>query len=150
MDRCDKAVAAPRNVGDVALAALAIAERAPQSGNVDLEIALFHEDVGPDAVEQLLLAQNLAGPFEQSDEDITCPTAEMNRLVAVQQELLRGKQPEAVERNLVRLVGLVSSHALLRRLASPETLGRDHASSRGVGHACLHAWSRDRGERSTL
>ncbi|MFZ1427917.1 MAG: hypothetical protein WAS21_14210 [Geminicoccaceae bacterium] len=35
-DRCDKAVAAPRNVGDVALAALAIAERAPQRGNVDL------------------------------------------------------------------------------------------------------------------
>ena len=65
-DRRNEAVAATRDVGDVAPAVLAIAERAANGGHMDSQAALVDVGMGPDALHQLLLGQELARPLDMT------------------------------------------------------------------------------------
>ncbi len=93
----DKAVATTGNIDQIPIAAMAVAQRPPQGGDMDRKIALHDGRARPDAGHQLLLADQLAGALDQGYQDIESTTAEANRLVAVQQEPLRRKQAKGSE-----------------------------------------------------
>jgi hypothetical protein len=95
--RCDEIVAPSNNRGDVAIVALPVAERTTQSADLDFEIRFFHERCWLGSGDQLLLADNLPGAFDQSSQDIKRATAEPHRLVALEQEPLRRKKSEWAE-----------------------------------------------------
>jgi hypothetical protein len=83
----------------VAILALSVAKGATQSADLDLQIGLPDEGLRPGAGYQLLLADHLAGAFDQSGEDVKGAAAEPHWLVALQQEPLRRKQPERTKRD---------------------------------------------------
>src|SRR5262245_7336295 len=101
-DRSDEAVAAAGNVRDVAVARLAIAQGATERGDMDPEIAVFDERVGPDPTHQLLIAQELTGALNERRQDLAGATAEVNGFVAIEKQLSRWNEPEGPERDLTR------------------------------------------------
>src|SRR5277367_7178449 len=66
-DRRSEAIAAPRYVDNVSRAILPIAERATKRGDVDPNIGLFDERIGPDLPGEFSLVDNLTGSL---DEDL--------------------------------------------------------------------------------
>lgn len=69
-NRRNEAVASSRDGNDVAGARTPVAERPPQGGDLDPEIAPIDHGVGPGASQQLFLADDLAGTVDQSDQEI--------------------------------------------------------------------------------
>ena len=67
-NRRDELVAPAGDVGDVALVGLAVSQRLAQRRDVDAEIALFHEGVGPDPRHQLGLRDCTVLGFGQHGE----------------------------------------------------------------------------------
>ena len=61
------------------------------------EIRLLDENVRPRPGDEFLLADDLAGAFDQSVQNVECPTAEPNGCIALQQHALRRKEPERPE-----------------------------------------------------
>ena len=150
MDGRNEAIAASRDIGDEALPGLSVAEGAAQGGDMDLQIALFHEGVGPYAVEQLLLAQDLARPLQKGDQDVAGTAAEVHRLIAFEQQLLRGKQPEGAKGDFARLFGLVPGHPSPLRLVSLTARARRPIQAmRALSWPASCVSSRDRRARST-
>jgi hypothetical protein len=96
-NRRDEAVTAAGNIGDVAGAGLAVAQRLAERADVHLEIGLLDERARPDAREEILLADNLVGALDQRDQDVERPAAEPKGRVALQQHALRRKKPERPE-----------------------------------------------------
>jgi hypothetical protein len=92
--RRDEAVAAARNVRDVAIARLAIAQGAAHRGNVNPEIAVLDERIGPDATHQLLVAQELTGAFNERYENLASTTAQVNGPVAIEKQLSSWEESE--------------------------------------------------------
>ena len=104
--RCDKAVAAARNVGDVARARAVIAERFAQRRDMDPQRALVDDRVGPGTGDELLFWERLARAFDQRDQNVECAAAEAQRLPFAEQHSLRWGQSERPEDE-----GLVILHA---------------------------------------
>ena len=104
--RCDKAVAPARNVGDVALALLAVPERLAQRRDMNPQRALVDDRIGPCTGDKLLLWERLAGAFDQCDQNVERATAEAQRLPFAEQHSLRRDQSERPEDE-----GLVILHA---------------------------------------
>jgi hypothetical protein len=77
---------------------LSVAEGTTQSADLDLQIGFFHERCWPGSGDQLLLADHLAGAFDQSGQDVEVAAAEPRWLVALEQETLCCKEPERAER----------------------------------------------------
>src|ERR1700687_5275135 len=98
-DRCNEAVATPRNVDDVAVSFTPIAERAAQCRDVNRKVGGANERVRPDPCDELLFADQLSRAFEQRDEDIESATAEMDRLLCLHEQPLPRQQPEGAEQN---------------------------------------------------
>jgi hypothetical protein len=98
-DQCDKAIAAPDDRGDVPVAALAIRQGTTQRGNTYFEIAFSNEGLGPDFRNQLRLADDFAGAFHKSDQQIEDATADRDGLAAFQQKSPCPKQPEGTKGN---------------------------------------------------
>ena len=103
--RRDEIVAASRNGGDVAIAALAVAEGAAQRADLDLQVCFFDEGFRPGSGDQLLLADHLAGALDQSGQDVEGAAAEPHRLVALEQEPLRCEEPERAKRDRASVHG---------------------------------------------
>lgn len=78
---------------------MTVTKRPAQGSDVDPEIAFFDERIRPNTPNQLLLRDELAGAFGQSDQNIERAAAETNRLVAFQKELLGRKQTKRSERD---------------------------------------------------
>ena len=70
---------------------------ATQCGNVDREIGRLDKDVGPDASHQLLLGNQIAGTFQQNNQDFQRAASEMHRLIPFQQKKLSGEQSKRPE-----------------------------------------------------
>src|SRR6266581_2476686 len=99
-NRGDEIVAPSRNGGDVATAALAIAQDAAQGADLDLQICFFDERLRPGSGYQLFLADNLAGAFDQSSQNFEGPAAEPHRCLTLKKKQpLRRKQPERTKRD---------------------------------------------------
>ena len=87
------------------MVALAVAEGATQSADLNLQIRFFDERLRPGSGDQLLLADHLAGAFDQSGQDVEGAAAEPHWLVALEQEPLRCKEPERAKRDRVSVHG---------------------------------------------
>ena len=98
-DRGDKAIAAPGNRRQVAIAAAAVAQRPPQPGDLDLEIAVLDEGVRPDPRHELALADQLAGALDQRDQDLQGAAAQTHRPAGLQQQPSRREQMKRAERD---------------------------------------------------
>jgi hypothetical protein len=73
-----KAVAAPRNGRYIPRAGLPLTQRSSKCRNVDFEIALFHNDVGPRSSHELAFGNKLARTLEQCGQNLEGTTAETN------------------------------------------------------------------------
>ena len=98
-NRCDEAIAATRNIGQVATARLAVAERPSHGGDMDLEVALLDVDAGPDARGQLVLGDQVAGALDQGGQDLERAAAKLGR---VGPPPAAAAGPEAAERARTR------------------------------------------------
>ena len=104
-NRRNEIVASSRNGDDVAMAALAVAEGATQSADLNLQIRFFDEGLRPGSGDQFLLADHLAGAFDQSGQNVKSAAAEPHRLIALEQEPPRCNEPERAERDRVSIHG---------------------------------------------
>ncbi len=66
-DGRDEAIAASRDIDQISVAA---AQGPAQDADLEFEIALLDKGAGPGAGHQLVLADHLAGPLDQGDQDI--------------------------------------------------------------------------------
>jgi hypothetical protein len=80
------------------MARLAVAERPSQGGDMDSEVALLDVDAGPDARDQLVLGDQVAGALDQRAEDAERAAAKPDGSVSLQQQLPGRKQPKGPER----------------------------------------------------
>src|SRR6516225_7626044 len=78
LDWSYKAVAAPRNGRHVPRTGLPLTQRSSKCRNVDFEIALFHNDVGPRASHELAFGNKLARTLEQCGQNLEGTTSETN------------------------------------------------------------------------
>src|SRR6185369_5378127 len=92
-DRGDEVVTPSRNGDDVAMAALAVAEGAAQGAYLNLEIRVFDVRFRPGPRDQFLFADHLSRAFDQAGQDVKGAAAEPHRLIALEQEPLRCKEP---------------------------------------------------------
>src|ERR1700680_1706692 len=85
-DGADERVAPCLDVCDVSVAKLAVTKRLADRGDGDPEAALLHGAVRPDAIDQLLLRNDLTRAVDKIDQNIQRPTAEGKHLtVALEQ-----------------------------------------------------------------
>ena len=107
--RSDKAVAAPRDIGDVTPPVLSVAERTTQRRNVNSEACFFDEGIWPDASEELLLAQQLTRLLHERDQNVASAATEANGVVVLEELLSADKQTKRAKGdNFVRcFAGLV-------------------------------------------
>src|SRR6516225_2449268 len=63
------------------------------------EVGALDENIGPNASHQILLADQRAVVFKQSNQDFQSATSERHGLVAFRQKELRSKQAKRSERN---------------------------------------------------
>ena len=87
-DRPDKAVASPGHGRDVPGACLAVAERPSDDRHLCPEIAFLNSQVGPCAVDQFVLCDDVSGAFNQRDQNVECAPSNRYRLVVIEQKLL--------------------------------------------------------------
>jgi hypothetical protein len=87
------------------MAALAVAESTAQCADLNLQICLFDERFRPGSGYQLLLADRFASPLDECGKNVKGSAAEPHRLVALEQEPLRRKQPKRAKRDRVCVHG---------------------------------------------
>src|SRR5271156_5198498 len=68
------------------LARLDIAQGAAQRAHLDLEIGLLNKEVRPNPGDQLVLADQLAGAFDERGQDVESTAAEPHRPPILEQE----------------------------------------------------------------
>ena len=94
----DKPITSPRDRLQVAAAFLPISQRPPEGGDLELQVSFNDVGAGPRARDQLILAEQFARPFDQSNEEIKGAATDMNGLACFEQEPLPGKQTERPKR----------------------------------------------------
>ena len=97
-DRRHEAVASPGQGLDVACAVLPIAERLAQAGHVEPQAAFFHPDVGPDAGQEIVLADELVRTGQQSNQDVERTRAQLYGLTIPGEKPFARDQAERTER----------------------------------------------------
>ena len=95
--RCDKGVTPARIIGDEPPARAAVAKRFAQRRDMDPERTVVDDRIGPRAGNESILVDRLAGAFDQRGEDVQGPAAEPERFLIIEQQSLRGDQPERPE-----------------------------------------------------
>jgi hypothetical protein len=103
----NETVASSRNVGDESPPALTVAKGAAQSADLNLQIPFFHERLLPNSGYEFLFADNLAGAFDQSRQDVKRAVAEPRGRIALEQEPLRYKEPKRAKRDRASIHGAV-------------------------------------------
>jgi hypothetical protein len=67
------------NVGDIPLLPIAIAKRLAQTGHVNPEVTLIHDQTSPHACDQLALADDLTSALDQHHQNIESTIAQCER-----------------------------------------------------------------------
>src|SRR5277367_1016623 len=111
--RRDEIVAPPYDSGDVAIVALSVAEGTTQITDLYLQVGFFDERLRPGSGDQLLLADDLAGTFDQCRQDVEGAAAEPHWLVALQQQPLSCKEPIWAKRDRSCVHGAAPRFSLL-------------------------------------
>ena len=113
--RSYETIAPPWNIGDVPIAGMTVAERLAKRRDVDLEIALLDECVGPDTSYQLFLSDQLARALQKGDQNVSRAAAETDMLLALQQQLLRRIQTKRTKGYLLGRGRTMADHTCLAR-----------------------------------
>ncbi len=85
-----EAITTSRNIDYETVAVHPIPECPTQGGNVDCKVGRYHEYPWPNPSHQLVLADQVARPFGQGDQNIKGATAKSNLFVAFEQQALKG------------------------------------------------------------
>ena len=99
-ERADEAVPASGHRRDVAGGLAIVAESASQRGDLRPEVALVDGDAGPGTSDELVPRHHLARSLGECHQNLERPTPERDGLVALQQQLPSGREPERPERDL--------------------------------------------------
>nr|WP_273229390.1 hypothetical protein [Pseudomonas kuykendallii] len=105
LDVGDEAVAALAHVGDVVARFRAGSQRAAQRGDVHAKVDFLDEGARPDAGDDRLLADDLAGAFHQHQENVQRTPADAQRAIAVEQQAPLRIEHEAAEAQALLLGG---------------------------------------------
>jgi len=97
-DRRDEAIAASADGGHVSTTGLAFAQRPSERRDMNFEVAILNEGVGPGPGHEVALADEITPTLDESGEDLEGSAAQANRRFTLQQELLCRKEPERAER----------------------------------------------------
>ena len=95
----NKAIAASGDRDDIATVIFSVSQRPAQRGDVDGEIILDDDCIGPDAGHKVPLAGKFAGAFDQHDENIESAATEVKRVARIQQKPFHGKQAKWAEQD---------------------------------------------------
>jgi hypothetical protein len=101
-DRANELVSPPGDIDDEPIPVASITQRAPQCRNMDGQIGRLDKDIGPNAIHQFLLADQLTWSFKQRDQDFQSATPKAHWLVAFEQKKLGREQAERPECNFAR------------------------------------------------
>jgi hypothetical protein len=71
-----------------------IAQGAAERGNVNPEIAVLDERIGPHAPHELLIAQQLTSAFNERYQDLAGAATQVNGRVAIEKQLSRWEESE--------------------------------------------------------
>src|SRR5271156_6979920 len=96
-DRRNKSVAPPGIGRDIPSGTFTVAEHSAQRCRLDLKITFVDLGMRPDAGDQLILCDELAGPIKQCNEHIEGATAQADRIARMQQEPLCRQQAEGAK-----------------------------------------------------
>ena len=100
--RRDKAVASSRNVRDVRLAIMAVAQSTSQLGDVKAQVALVDGQTGPGFRQKLRFADNFARAADQQAENVKRTTAERSLCAIAFQEASARDDAKRPEENFFR------------------------------------------------
>ena len=129
-DRRDKAIASSRQRSHVPCVRLAARECLAESCDMHPQTDVIHRDVRPYARHQLILADDLACPFDQDNQKFQRPAAEVKRNSGPFESSSRCMQTKWPERNhLLSPRALAIDHRKRRSPHSPSTTGRDKQSA---------------------
>src|SRR5688572_15751573 len=98
LDRRHEPIATADDCSDVDRLLGRVAQRAPEIGHVDLEVALMNEQPWPTCRDQFVPRDQFASAFNQRAEDRKGPRAEAERSAIAQDQVARGDQSERPER----------------------------------------------------
>jgi hypothetical protein len=96
-DRANEGIAPSLDVGDVAVAKLAVAKRLADCGDVDTEGALLHGDIGPDVIHEFLLRDDLTGAVGKIGQNIQRSIAEGKHLTVAPEHPLANRKFEGAK-----------------------------------------------------
>ncbi len=106
---CDKTVALAHDVGDIPLPTLAVAivltECLAQAVDVHAQIARVDDEVAPDARQQLLVADDIARPLDEHQQNVERTSAERERNAVFLEHARARKKPKRSKGNDVALGG---------------------------------------------
>jgi hypothetical protein len=103
---------------------LTVAQGTTQCGNVNPEIAVLDERIGPNATHQLLIGQQLTGAFDERYENLAGTTAQVNGQVAIKKQLSSRKESEWPEGHLARPARHTTGHPVLPSIPTARHAGR--------------------------
>ena len=83
---------------------MAIAQCLAQRGDMNTQIGIVDEGIRPRTRQQILLGHGLAGALDQGEQDLHGAAAQAADLAALEQDALRGDQPERAERQRMSCV----------------------------------------------
>jgi len=96
-DWSDKAISLSGACLDKPAAVPTITKHLPEGSDLEPEILLNDVSIRPDLRQQLILADPLARPLKQRDEDIKGAASDAERLASLEQKALAGQQSEPAE-----------------------------------------------------
>src|ERR1700733_1279611 len=83
-NRGDESIAASRNVDQVPMPFATVSQHPSQCCDMDCQIGGFDVHVRPYPCHELLFADQLARALDQCEEDVECPTADVEKLFDLQ------------------------------------------------------------------
>src|ERR1700722_2905250 len=113
----DERIAPSLNVGDVAVAKLAVAKRLAERGHVDPEAPLLNGYVRPDVTDDILLRDDLTRAVGEIDQNIQRPPPQRKHLTVAPEHPLANRKFERTELQLP--INCSAMHVSAKRWISP-------------------------------
>jgi hypothetical protein len=79
------------NIDDVAAFLISIAEDLSQGSDMDAQVAVFDESIGPRVLYEFVFANDFAGTFREGNQQVERPTAQAHRATVLKEHFLRAQ-----------------------------------------------------------
>jgi hypothetical protein len=104
LDRRDKGVAAPRNIGDVPCVVVAVAKDFSETSEMDPQAPVLDDHIRPDPIDQFTATNQLTRLPHEGDQDVEGAATNGDRFFSFDKQSSRRGKPEWTKRD--GLVGL--------------------------------------------